>query len=493
MIIIQWKTPPRGRTTIGRRMALEEATMPPAGPVQAPSGKAGAVAAPPREARPQARSEATRAALLTGPILPTLLKLALPTMVVLVAQTAVNIAEAYYVGFLGTQALAGVALVFPVFMLMMMMSNGGLGSGVASAVARATGAGHKHDADALVLHAVVLAVIVGALFTIGAASGGPALYQALGGQDETLNAALKYSNYLFAGAIPVWIVNFLAAALRGSGNVRVPAMVTLAGALVLIPFSPILIFGFGPIPRLGIAGAGIAFALYYGAAMLVLLRYMTTGRSGLTLKSGSLEGRLFKDILRVGLPTAFSTVLTNLTVILVTGAVGLFGTTALAAYGIASRLDYVMIPILFGIRTSVLTMVGVNMGAGQVARAKRIARISSFVGAGIAGSIGLIVAIFPMLWLRLFSHDPDVLAVGSTYLRIVAPAYGALGFGFVIAFAAQGAGHVLWPFIASAARILLAAGCGWIAVGRFGAGMTGLASMVTASLVAYAAICTVVM
>src|SRR6266436_8326188 len=435
----------------------------------------------------------TRSAILTGPVLPTLLRLALPTMTVLVAQTAVNIAEAYYVGFLGTQALAGVALVFPVFMLMMMMSNGGLGSGVASAVARATGAGHKHDADALVLHAVVLAVIVGALFTIGAASGGPALYQALGGQDETLNAALKYSNYLFAGAIPVWIVNFLAAALRGSGNVRVPAMVTLAGALVLIPFSPILIFGFGPIPRLGIAGAGIAFALYYGAAMLVLLRYMTTGRSGLTLKSGSLEGRLFKDILRVGLPTAFSTVLTNLTVILVTGAVGLFGTTALAAYGIASRLDYVMIPILFGIRTSVLTMVGVNMGAGQVARAKRIARISSFVGAGIAGSIGLIVAIFPMLWLRLFSHDPDVLAVGSTYLRIVAPAYGALGFGFVIAFAAQGAGHVLWPFIASAARILLAAGCGWIAVGRFGAGMTGLASMVTASLVAYAAICTVVM
>src|SRR6266436_735948 len=493
MIIIQWKTPPRGRTTIGRRMALEEATMPPAGPVQAPSGKAGAVAAPPREARPQARSEATRAALLTGPILPTLLKLALPTMVVLVAQTAVNIAEAYYVGFLGTQALAGVALVFPVFMLMMMMSNGGLGSGVASAVARATGAGHKHDADALVLHAVVLAVIVGALFTIGAASGGPALYQALGGQDEALNAALKYSNYLFAGAIPVWIVNFLAAALRGSGNVRVPAMVTLVGALVLIPFSPILIFGFGPIPRLGIAGAGIAFALYYGAAMLVLLRYMTTGRSGLTLKSGSLEGRLFKDILRVGLPTAFSTVLTNLTVIVVTGAVGLFGTTALAAYGIASRLDYVMIPILFGICTSVLTMVGVNMGAGQVARAKRIARISSFVGAGIAGSIGLIVAIFPMLWLRLFSHDPDVLAVGSTYLRIVAPAYGALGFGFVIAFAAQGAGHVLWPFVASAARILIAAGCGWIAVGRFGAGMTGLASMVTASLVAYAAICTVVM
>src|SRR5580700_9519690 len=128
------------------------------------------------------RSEATRATLLTGPILPTLLRLALPTMVVLLAQTAVNIAEAYYVGFLGTDALAGVALVFPVFMLMTMMSNGGLGSGVSSAVARAIGAGRKDDADALVFHAVVLGVMVGALFTFGTIWGGPVLYRALGGR-----------------------------------------------------------------------------------------------------------------------------------------------------------------------------------------------------------------------------------------------------------------------------------------------------------------------
>ena len=225
-----------------------------------------------------------RVAMLTGAILPTLLRLALPTMLVLLAQTAVNIAEAYYVGLLGTDALAGVAMVFPVFMLMTMMSNGGLGSGVASAVARAVGAGRKHDADALVFHAVILAVIFGALFTLGTIRGGPALYRALGGQNGALDAALKYSNYLFAGAIPVWIVNLQAAALRGSGNVKVPAMVTLVGAMVLIPASPILIFGFGPMAGWGIGGAGIAFALYYGAAMLVLQRYMASGRSGLRFK-----------------------------------------------------------------------------------------------------------------------------------------------------------------------------------------------------------------
>jgi len=138
-------------------------------------------------------------------------------------------------------------------------------------------------------------------------------------------------------------------------------------------------------------------------------------------------------------------------------------------------------------------MVGVNIGAGQIARARKIAWISSAVGLAITGSIGLVVAIIPLLWLRLFSHDPEVLGLGATYLRIVAPAYAALGFGFVVAFAAQGAGHVLWPFVASVTRILFAAGLGWIAVGYYGAGMAALASMVAASLVAYAAICAIAM
>ena len=441
----------------------------------------------------RARSEASRATLLSGPVLPTLMKLALPTVVVLLAQTAVNIAEAYYVGFLGTDALAGVALVFPVFMLMTMMSNGGIGSGVSSAVARAIGAARKEDLNALVFHAIILGIAAGALFTLATIWGGPPLYRALGGRGETLQAAQRYSNYLFAGAIPVWIVNLQAAALRGSGNVRVPAAVTLVGALVMIPTSPILIFGLGGMPRLGIAGAGIAFAIYYCGAMLFLLRYMATGRSGLTLNVVPLQGRLFADILRVGVPTAVNSVLTNLTVILVTGAVGLFGTTALAAYGIASRLDYILIPILFGLCSATLTMVGLAVGAGETARARRIAWIASAVGVALTGTIGMIVAAYPPLWLALFSHDGEVLRAGSTYLRIVAPTYAALGFGFVLAFAAQGAGHVLWPFVASMVRILIAAGLGWLVVASFGAGMAGLAGMVAASLIAYAAICSLIM
>jgi putative MATE family efflux protein len=439
------------------------------------------------------RKARAREAMLTGPIVSTLVKLALPTIGVLVAQTAVGIAETYYVSFLGTDALAGVALVFPIFMLMTTMSNGGLGSGVASSIARAIGAGRQKDADSLVFHSVVLAAISGALFTGGIVWGGPALYSALGGRDGSLHAALQYSNILFAGSIAVWIVNLLAAALRGSGNVKVPALVTLAGAIVMIPASPALIFGFGPIPRLGIAGAAVAFNVYYLGALFVMVSYMRSGRSGLTLSATRLEWRLFADILKVGLPTAINAVQTNLCVILVTGAVGLFGTAALAGYGTASRLDYVMIPILFGLSSAVLTMVGINVGAGNGARARHIAWISGLIGAGITGAIGLVAAIDPTLWVGLFTNDPDVLAVGTTYLRVVGLLYGLYGFGFVMSFAAQGAGRILWPTIAVSARLVVSAGFGWLAVTSFGGTMHTLTLIVAASFVVYAGFAGLVM
>ncbi len=430
----------------------------------------------------------TQEAILGGSIAPTILKLALPTMVVLIAQTAVSVAEAAYVGRLGTAPLAGVALVFPLFMLMVTMSNGGIGSGVASAVARATGAGRKADANALLWHALIVAALLGLLFTLGAWMLGRPLYRAMGGEGEALEAAVLYSNWLFAGAIPVWIVNLLSGAMRGSGNVKVPALVTLIGAVILIPASPALIFGFGPIPKLGIAGAGIAYAIYYFGACAFLLRYMRTGKAGLTLAKESLSNHHFKDILKVGVPAAITTAFSNLTVIIVTSAVGFFGINAIAGYGNAARLDYVLIPILFGLATAVLTMVGINMGAGNAARAKRIGWVGGFIGAALTGLIGLLAAIFPDSWLHLFSHDADVLAPAYIYLKTVAPIYFAYGLGFVLMFAVQGTGHGLWGFMASALRMVIAAGVGWVAVAKFDANMQTLSWIVAAS---YAAFCLV--
>jgi putative MATE family efflux protein len=453
------------------------------------STAAAAAPAPAAQTAAADRKTIVARAILAGPILPTMLRLALPTILVLVAQTFVGVAETFYVSFLGTDALVGVALVFPILMLMTMMSNGGIGGGVAQAVARALGAGRRRDADALVTHALALAVLFGLAFTAGVLALGPILYHALGGDAGALRAAVLYSGFVFAGAVPIWIVNLLSAALRGAGNVRAPALVTLAGAAILIPLSPLLIFGLGPFRGFGIAGAGIAVTAYYTGAALVLFRYLARGSGGsLTLRWERPEARLFADILGVGAISALSTIQLNLTVVLVTGAVGRFGTAALAGYGIASRLDYLLIPLLFGLGTSIVTMVATNVGAGNIARAKQIAWLGTFVGAGFTEAVGLFVALLPIAWLGLFSHDPHVLAAGRTYLRIVAPVYAAVGVTFILSFASQGGGRPIWPFLAGSVRLIIAAGLGWYAVVHLGSGLATLFTIIAVSSVVSASI-----
>ncbi len=439
--------------------------------------------------RPQAASAKgrlpIRQAMLEGPILTTMLRFAVPTIAVLVAQTLVGIAETFYVSFLGTEALAGVALVFPVLMLMQMMSNGGVGGGVASAIARAIGAGRRDDADALLFHAIIIAIIAGLIFMAGALLFGPQLYRALGGTGAALHVALTYSGFTFVGAILIWLTNLASAALRGVGNVKAPALIILAGSAITIPLSPALIFGFGPVPRLEVAGAGATILLYYLGSTAVLFLYLRSGYAGLTLRWAKPEWRLFKDILRVGLLSALGTVQSNLTVVLVTGAVGAFGIEALAGYGTASRLDYVLIPLMFGLGTALVTMVGTNVGAGQLKRARRIAWTGAIFGALVLEVIGLIVAIFPKLWMGVFTAEPAVLATGSLFLREVGPFYGLVGLGLLIYFASQGAGTIVWPFLAGTVRLVIAALIGWIAVTRFNAGLTLLFALVALSSIAF--------
>jgi len=217
--------------------------------------------------------------LLEAPIVPTLLRLAAPNIAVMAAQAIVSTCEVYFIGWLGAEALAGVALVYPLIMLMQTMSAGGMGGGVASAVARALGAGRRHDAQALVLHAVLIACVMGGLCTIGALWGGPLLYRVMGGTGEALAAALAYSNIVFAGAISFWLFNTLASVVRGMGNMLLPAAVVLGGGALTLCLSPALIFGWGSVPPLGIAGAGVALLSYYSLGSVVLVAYLRSGRS----------------------------------------------------------------------------------------------------------------------------------------------------------------------------------------------------------------------
>ncbi|HTQ76617.1 MAG TPA: MATE family efflux transporter [Burkholderiales bacterium] len=432
-------------------------------------------------------SAITPLALREGAIAPQLLRLAWPVLVVLVVQTAVGIAETWFVSSLGTAAIAGVALVFPLFMLMAMMSNGGIGGGVSSAVARALGAGRRRDADAIAFHALAIALAFGAAFTLAAWLGGRALYAALGGRGEGLANALLYSNFVFAAAIPAWITNLLASALRGAGQVRVPARISIAGAAVTLVLSPALIFGLGPFPALGVAGAGVAMIVFNTAAAAALALYMRSGEAPVRLRLARLEYRHFADILRVGLLSAVGTLMVNVTVLLTTGLVGRFGRDAIAGFGLGSRLDYVLIPILFALGTASVTMVGINVGAGQRARARSIAWTAALISVLATAAIGFAAALAPAAWIGLFSHEPAVLRDGTAYLQRVAPFYPFVGLGMALYFAAQGAGSVMVPFLAGLLRLALVLGGGAAWVLALGGSLEGLFWFVAAGQVAFGA------
>ena len=389
--------------------------------------------------------------LLSSPIAPMLLRLAWPNVLVMLAQTSTGLIETWFVSKLGTDALAGMALVFPCVMLMQMISAGAMGGGISSAIARALGARRRDDADALVLHALVINVVIGALFSIVMLAFGRPIYRALGGEGGELDAALTYSNVVFAGNVLLWTMNGLASAVRGTGNMLVPAAVICVGVVVLVPLSPLLIFGIGPFPALGIAGGGVAFVLFNVAGTAVLGWYVLSGRNVARLRLSPLRWPLFRAILSVGAVAAVTSVQTNVIIALATALVAVAsGPVAMAGYGTGARLEYLLIPLVFGLGAPLVALVG---GATAFA---------------ITSAIGIAAAVWPQAWLGLFSTDPRVIETGSTYLRVVGPFYGFFGLGLALYFASQGAGRLFWPLTAGFLRMLVAIGGGWLALALTG-------------------------
>jgi Na+-driven multidrug efflux pump len=233
--------------------------------------------------------------------------------------------------------------------------------------------------------------------------------------------------------------------------------------VLLVPLSPLFIFGLGPVPAFGIAGGGIALVLFYVGGTAVLAWYVLSGRNLARFRFAPLRWPLMRDILRVGAVASVTSVQTNVTIALTTALVAMAaGPAAVAGYGTASRLEYLLIPLVFGLGAPLVALVGTNIGAGNRERALRIA----WVGAGIAflltEAIGVAAALYPHAWLALFGSDPAMLETGAAYLRAVGPFYGVFGFGLALYFASQGAGRLGWPLVAGFARMAFAVVGGWL-------------------------------
>jgi Na+-driven multidrug efflux pump len=415
-----------------------------------------------------------------------ILALAAPTTLLAATQVAAQLIEPWLAARQGTPALAGWAVVLPFALLLSQMSAGAMGGGVVSAIARALGAGNREEAAALATHALVIACAGAALFAIPLAVFPHAILGLIGGP-EAATAAAAYAAWLFgAGALPAWLANTLASILRGGGRHALAARWVVGGWIAYPPLAWLLMEPFG----MGLAGAGLAFAIAMWGAAAVMAAVVMRGGAGFTPHLGTeLRAALFRRILSVGLIACIMATIANLATILVTARVATHGAAAVAGYGISARMEFLMIPLAFGVGSALTALVGRAVGGGDWPEARRIAWTGAALAFAVTGAVGIPVALFPAATAAAFTADPAVQAVAAEALSIIGWAMPGFGVGMALYFAAMGAGRMTFPVLAGLARIILAVGGGWLLADVVGLGLTGQFVAVALGITAYGAIC----
>lgn len=428
--------------------------------------------------------------MLSAPPLPLLVGMAAPSTVAFFIQGSVSLAEVWFIGQLGEISLAAIALAFPLLMLTQTLSGGAMGGAVAAAIARALGAGDIVRAERLVWHALALAVMGGVGLLVIFLLGGRAFLQFLGGEDEVLRQAYAYAVVLLSGSVFLWLIGTVTAIYRGMGEMQFPAAIMIFNALVQIPLSGCLILGWGGLPALGIIGAAISAIV--AAALLCLPLFVKLSKGDLPVRLRLSAMRFsksdFDEILRVALPASLSPLLTIATVLVLTAYVASFGEAALAGYGIGSRVEFLIIPLVFGLGAAMTTAVGASVGAGELDRAERLGAIGGLSAGVIAGLVGIVLALFPNAWIGVFTDVPAVHAAARSYIEIVGPLFFFHGLGLSLYFASQGASAMFWPVWATVLRVLVAALGGYVLAFTLDFGLSGIYAAAAAAMLTYAVV-----
>ena len=428
--------------------------------------------------------------MLTAAPLPLLARMATPSTLAFFVQGIVSLAEVWFIGQLGSISLAAIALSFPLLMLTQTLSGGAIGGAVASAIARALGAADVARAESLVWHALAIA-IMGALVLFAIfLMGGEAFITLLGGRGEVLEQSYSYALVLLSGGVFIWMLGITSAIFRGMGNMQYPALAIMLGSIFQIPLSGCLILGVYGLPKLGIVGAAVSAVISGLLVSIVMLRRLSKGDGiiRLRLSAMSFSKANFRDILQVALPASLSPILTIATVLMLTAFVGRFGEAALAGYGIGSRIEFLIIPLVFGLGSSMTSLVGMGIGAGDIHRAERVGWIGGLCAGVIAGVVGIVLAIFPDGWISLFTQDSLVHTSAKSFIQIAGPCFFFQGLGLSLYFASQGANAMRWPVLATILRVAVA-GCVSYSLGFiFDVGLTGIYYGAALGMVSYAII-----
>ncbi len=370
--------------------------------------------------------------------------LSLPIVVTNLLQTAYNLADTFWLGQYSTEALAAISFAFPMVFLLISLGIG-LSTAGSILVAQNTGAGDEESAEYAASQTVTFSLLVSVLLGVVGYFGVGPLLAVLGASPEVLPLATEYMQVIALG-LPFMFGFFIFISLmRGYGDTVTPMLVMFGTVVFNIALDPFLIFGWGPFPRLGVEGAAVATVVSRGMAMVAGMAIMFAGTRGVEIHLADMRPDLtyLRKIVRLGVPASIEGTGRAVSVNALLLIVGLFPTTVVAAFGIGIRVFSVIFLPAIAVARGVETMAGQNIGAGEEDRAAATARFAATVMFVVLGLAGVVTWVFAPSVIDVFTDDPEVVEVGATFLRYVAPSFAFIGVMRSYTGAFRGAGKTL--------------------------------------------------
>ncbi len=425
----------------------------------------------------QPRSETKiRPDLTSGSITRSIFYLAGPAVATMFLETAFSIADIYWVGKLGAVSLA--AVISSAFLIWIIYSLvGAISVGVVAMVARFVGARRPDQAIFVSREAYVFSLLFAFGVTILGLLFAKWVFILMGTAPDVTHLGIRYLRIIFAGAVTFFLIDVFSAIFRASGDTKTPMVVIGASLGLNIVLDPLLIFGLGPFPRLETDGAALASVFSQGVGSLFFMFLIIRGKLGFKF---SLLPKLKIDfstvwrILRIGIPASSAWILFSVVYLFINKIVALFGTEAIAALGVGNRMESISFLTCMGFSVAASTLVGQNLGAGKPERSAQSAWQTAGIGVLITGFVGIMFFVFPKQIASFFISDPQVVAIGIGYLRILALSQVFMALEIIFEGAFGGAGNTIPPMVISMVGSLARIPLAYLLAVHWSAGITGV-------------------
>ncbi len=390
----------------------------------------------------------TKLDLTRGSISRSIWIIALPQIITNLTNSLFHIVDMFWVGRLGSQSLAAVAIAGTLMMLLFMFVMG-VGTGASAMIARAYGKKDFDRADRICANAVLLGLIISVPVSIFGVMFSSDLFRLMGASPEVTEQGVQYLSIMFSFSSFVFLTFVLNASLQGSGDSFTPMKVMSSVLVINMCLDPFLIFGWGPFPEMGISGAAAATVSSRIIASLIMLFILYKGKFRIKFVPAYLKPswKILATIIRLGLPNSIQLSVRGIMGVVIMGIAAGFGTAAVAAFGVGHRMFMLALFPGFGFAIASASLVGQNLGAGKVSRSTKSAY--SAVGFYLIMLSALFTAFlfFPETLIRLFDTNPEVLKIGAAMLRITSICLPFLALSIVLNRSLAGAGDTITPMI----------------------------------------------